>query len=562
MSVVPLEHRAGRVIAASRVFLALFFLIAVLVDPFSAAGHAHFLLPLLLGYILFSAAFAAVGWKSWWLEYRLALPGLLVDLVVFAALILLTGGFASPFRGFSIFPIIGSAMRWQLRPAALAAVAILLVFVLAAAIGTPDAESLDPRQLVSRGGSMVVLAAIVLWFWFNRVAPLSAGGGSSSLLDAIVSAEPPARDCLLYAAERLQAARAFLVWSEADEPWFNLLRVESGVVERDKLSSDDLSDPLDSLPASRAFLFDCDARRILVHRTREASMIRGVDPLPPDFADRYAIRSGLAVPIRTSRFDVLLVADSIPGLCSDFLEIAALVGDHVASAFERAALLGSMQDASRAAGRLSLARNLHDGAAQFLAGMALKIRSMKADVGDPEAVRRGLDDLEGELAREQQDVREIIRNLRQPSGRLVRIHFSRHLESMARRLEARWGIVVAPSEQGRARGDDEIMITTGYVYQLDQMIGEAASNAVRHGAARHLSLGLWRDEEELRLEIEDDGSGFPFAGLRDDAELWQRRLGPLSLHQRVRSLGGTLAIASSRTGSTLSLRLPLEEPPR
>ena len=106
------------------------------------------------------------------------------------------------------------------------------------------------------------------------------------------------------------------------------------------------------------------------------------------------------------------------------------------------------------------------------------------------------------------------------------------------------------------------MITTGYVYQIDQMIGEAASNAVRHAAARHLTLGLWREEHELRLEIEDDGSGFPFAGLRDDSELWQRRLGPLSLHQRVRSLGGTLAIASSRTGSTLSLRLPLEEPTR
>ena len=84
----------------------------------------------------------------------------------------------------------------------------------------------------------------------------------------------------------------------------------------------------------------------------------------------------------------------------------------------------------------------------------------------------------------------------------------------------------------------------------------------RHGAARHLRLGLTLAGDGLCLEIADDGTGFPFAGLRSDAELWQRRLGPLTLHQRVRSLGGTLAIDSSRTGSTLSLRLPLEEQPR
>jgi signal transduction histidine kinase len=561
MPIVPLEHRAGRVIAASRTFLALFFLAASLIGP--ATGTGAIIRPLLLLYLAASLLLALIGWNRWWLEHRLALPAHYLDLGLFAALILLSGGYGSPYFGLSTFLIIGAAMRWRTHQALITILLVVLVFLASfwLAPARDAAGGADLPLFLARGASLFVLAGLALWLWLDQLRSASAARESQHL-DEIVTAEPPARECLAYAAERLGARRALLLWSEADEPWLNLLSWEGKEIVVEKLGPEAVPNPLDDLPTDHPYLFDCRGRRMLVLDGDAERMALGVDPLPPAFAARYGIEDGLAVSVRTSRHSAMVVAADIAGLCTEFLATACLVRGDIASAFERAALLGSMREASVAASRLSLARNLHDGAAQFLAGIALKLHAAKESLADPDAARRSLEDLEAELVRQQHDLRTIIQNLRQPPGRVVRLDLDRHLESLAQRLRGRWGIEVDAAADSEEADDRELTITTSFRYELEQMIGEAASNAVRHGGARQLRLRFARDAVTLRLEIADDGTGFPFAGLRSDAELWQRRLGPLSLHQRVRSLGGTLAIQSSRTGSTLSLVLPLEEQPR
>jgi len=62
----------------------------------------------------------------------------------------------------------------------------------------------------------------------------------------------------------------------------------------------------------------------------------------------------------------------------------------------------------------------------------------------------------------------------------------------------------------------------------------------------------------LHIEIEDDGTGFPFSGNYDLGEMEALRIGPGSIKRRVRSLGGEL-VANSRPGhgATLRIRIPL-----
>jgi signal transduction histidine kinase len=558
MSVVPLEHRAGMVVAAGRIFLASVFLLAALIETHWPGSDPIRLV--LVAYLPLACLFALAGWNRWWLENRLALPAHYLDLAVFAMLVLPNGGYDNPFFGFGAFLVIAAAIRWRTRQAVVTGLVVGLVFIASLWLG--GVEHGAPQYLsdfLIQAASLFVLIGMILWVWLDRHRAASAAK-QSRLLDAILSADPPGRECVRYAAERLGARHALLLWSEADEPWLNIIRCDDGEIAVERHGAGALSDPLDDLAVEAPFLFDCRGRRMLVAEGDSERMMAAVDPLPPDFAARYALDNGLAIPFQTSRHLAMLIAQRLPGLCSEMLPTALIVRDDIASAFERAALLGSMHAATRAAGRLSLARNLHDGAAQFLAGMALKLRAARASLDDPDAVRRCFEDLEGEITRQQTDVRAIIDHLRQPPGRLIRIDLGVHLETLAQRLRDRWKLAVAV-DAGALAGK-ETVIAKSFCYELDQMIGEAASNAVRHGGAGKLRLGLRREGDAFRLEIEDDGSGFPFAGPRSDAELWQRRLGPLSLHQRVRSLGGSLAIVSSRTGSTLSLCLPLEEQPR
>jgi signal transduction histidine kinase len=273
-------------------------------------------------------------------------------------------------------------------------------------------------------------------------------------------------------------------------------------------------------------------------------------PFPPEFAAEHRVDIGLCIPLRTSRHEGLILALDIAGLSADHLPVADKVGEVVANAFERASLLASMQEAAAAKSRVAWARDLHDGAVQFLAGMGFKIAALRRSVDDPERVGQGLDDIAAELVRQQDEVRAMIDHLREP-GR-GRLDLCDHLRALAKRIESQWSIAIEVDCRTTV-----IEVATHFRYQVDQIVREAVSNAARHGSAGQVTATVMQDDGFLSLEIADDGSGFGFEDTLADAQLWTARSGPRSLHERVRSLGGTLAVASSPEGSRLYLKLPL-----
>jgi len=80
------KYQSGRVIALGRVMLAGLFLLAVWVDrsqPQSSAAGTYGLLGV---YLAFALLFAAVTWRNWWLDARLALPAHAIDMAVFTTI--------------------------------------------------------------------------------------------------------------------------------------------------------------------------------------------------------------------------------------------------------------------------------------------------------------------------------------------------------------------------------------------------------------------------------------------------------------------------------------------
>lgn len=74
---------------------------------------------------------------------------------------------------------------------------------------------------------------------------------------------------------------------------------------------------------------------------------------------------------------------------------------------------------------------------------------------------------------------------------------------------------------------------------------EAATNAVRHASARHVSVVIARIPDGLQVRVDDDGRGLP-VGIRAGA------YGLVSMWERAAELGGSFDLQTGATGTTIA----------
>jgi signal transduction histidine kinase len=89
-----------------------------------------------------------------------------------------------------------------------------------------------------------------------------------------------------------------------------------------------------------------------------------------------------------------------------------------------------------------------------------------------------------------------------------------------------------------------------------RIVQEALSNALKHAAAKTITVQATQSDTALSLRIEDDGQGFDVSAARASAT----GKGLNSLDKRARVLGGQLHISSSERGSVVWLQVPLGAP--
>ena len=100
-------------------------------------------------------------------------------------------------------------------------------------------------------------------------------------------------------------------------------------------------------------------------------------------------------------------------------------------------------------------------------------------------------------------------------------------------------------------GDRGTSLEPDETRQLLQLTREAMSNVARHAEASKVAVSVSDDRDRLRLSIIDDGRGF-------DAREGQRpgHHGLTNMHARAESLGGSLTIDSSDTGTRVIFQMP------
>ena len=85
---------------------------------------------------------------------------------------------------------------------------------------------------------------------------------------------------------------------------------------------------------------------------------------------------------------------------------------------------------------------------------------------------------------------------------------------------------------------------------LQKMLREAVANAVRHGGADRVDVGLAVKRDQLQLSVVDNGSGF-------DAAPGKKLTEPWSLKERVERAHGSLRLMTRPGSTNIVISLPL-----
>ena len=201
----------------------------------------------------------------------------------------------------------------------------------------------------------------------------------------------------------------------------------------------------------------------------------------------------------------------------------------------------------RRAERERLARDLHDLVLQDLvyALQAGQAYSLTREEAEEEGVPRVLGEIIDSLRRASQGVRQAVFELR--AGETVG-------RALARAVEDLVGL-----ERRRLPGIEvELVVSEGVPEELPKevckdvllVVREALANARRHSGARRVRVVLGATDEEIRVEVTDDGVGF-------DARETAEGVGLNAMRERTALLDGRLEVLSEPAkGTTVSLRVP------
>jgi len=203
--------------------------------------------------------------------------------------------------------------------------------------------------------------------------------------------------------------------------------------------------------------------------------------------------------------------------------------------------------------RHKIARELHDGPAQTMAGLIMKLEYLERTSGER------IDQIPNELANIRQgirenlaDIRRIIFDLRPPQldSRGLVGSISDYLSEFESRYNISTDLQVVETSA------DNPFLEKTLEFTVFRVIQEALNNVARHSEASFVSIKFELADESVNLMIKDNGCGFDVKSLDRQPSL-ASGYGIAGMRERVGILGGKLNIQSGKErGTRLIARIP------
>ena len=245
---------------------------------------------------------------------------------------------------------------------------------------------------------------------------------------------------------------------------------------------------------------------------------------------------------------------------TDDRALLSALGDQLGVAIDNAMLYAEMESRVRELSRQvqhlavleerdRLAREMHDGFAQTLALLHLKLRVTQTAHSTNAEIANALDEMRVLVDETFEDVRQVISDLRTPLSEPTQLvhNLAEYVNTFALRYNLQADVRVDADALNTEFSPDVEL-------QVMRIVQEAMTNIRKHARADKVHAHFARANGMLEIEIQDDGQGF-------DPGAQARTLGHYGLsimRERAASFGGESFLDSAPgMGTTMRLRVPV-----
>jgi len=228
---------------------------------------------------------------------------------------------------------------------------------------------------------------------------------------------------------------------------------------------------------------------------------------------------------------------SADGFSLDESSLLLALAEQIGVSIENHRLRQRIEAAVTLEERGRLARDLHDSVTQSLYSLSLFARSGRdaLEEGDTQRLTSSLGRLESTALQSLREMRLLLYELRPEA--LEQEGLIRTLERRFDTVERRAGMTATALYEA----PDGLELPQAVERELYYLIMEALNNTLKHGLASEVTVVIWVDPAQVRVEVADNGIGF-------DPQLVTGGYGLEDMRERVERLGGELEI-SSRPGA-------------
>jgi signal transduction histidine kinase len=289
------------------------------------------------------------------------------------------------------------------------------------------------------------------------------------------------------------------------------------------------------------------------------------DPELNNFAAFQDTRSVLVMPLRAGydNYGLLVFGSQDRKAFSDeYVEVLSAVATQATIALQNAVLYQNLREEKERIveieeeARKKLARDLHDGPTQSVAAIAMRVNYIRRLIETkPEDANEELVKVEDLARKTTKDIRHMLFTLRPLV--LETQGLGPALTQFAQKVKETHDLDVTVQTQ---EGADDLLENhaQGVLFYI---VEEAVGNARKHAQAKNIYVRLYRRENYIAVEIQDDGVGFDTEAVTTNYD--QRgSLGMVNMRERAALVEGILRLESAKgKGTKISVLVPIKDSP-